>query len=104
MRPVKQSTEPPRSRSRLMAAAHVAVVLGLYAIGLVLGGGFATAPFPPDLPPRASNEERTPRLAPTTDRHPGVSTSAGGGETPVSTDQAAPWLVGDDGRVHWRVD
>ena len=87
MRPVKQSTEPTRSRSRLMAAAHVAVVLGLYAIALVLGGGFATAPFPPELPPRASNEERP-----------------GGGETPVSTDQAAPWLVGDDGRVHWRVD
>ena len=79
MRPVKQSTEPTRSRTEMpMKGAR---------------GCFNMATM-----------ATSPRLAPTTDRHPGVSTSAGGGETPVSTDQAAPWLVGDDGRVHWRVD
>jgi hypothetical protein len=51
-----------RRRIRRFIAAHLLAVTGVYGLALVIGGGFAAAPFPPDHPVVARSE-RVPMAA-----------------------------------------
>ena len=58
--PAAAATERKAARLRWFLVAHVVAVLAIYAAALHFGGGLAVAPFPPDLPARASRIVRAP--------------------------------------------
>lgn len=82
-------------RLRLFVAAHVAAPVVLYGLAMVVGGGLASPPFPPDLPhtrvalaapqPARTNAEAQPAAPPAAPRAAQA--------LPRAPDLEAPWVA-----------
>lgn len=106
MRSADKSRSQARQRIRRFAAAHLAAVLVLYAVALAMGGGYAAAPFPPDLPSHAKAAGMRASALPQVDEPQGAPTRSSDPLTVMhkTTDKPAPWWIDPDGRVHLRGD
>ncbi len=85
-------------RIRRFIAMHMVAVSLIYGIALVMGEGFAAAPFPPDevVVARADRLQPSPELRP--DVSPGASFDTGL-PLPQHHDIAPPWSVDPQGRI-----
>lgn len=100
----RSPTASARARVRVFVAAHLALVLALYALAVVAGGGLMPPPFPPEL-----HLVRVARSAP---QPPAVHdaplwvapAAAPDSALPQRIDPSPPWQVDAKGRVHWRAD
>jgi hypothetical protein len=93
-----------RPRLRLFVAAHVGVVLAIYALAWYVGGGFASSPFPPDVRPRAPASTRLLPTVRATDEAVDARASTSDLQARTSTDRPAPWRVDAEGRIQSRAD
>lgn len=86
----------PQSGPSIFIAAHVAALVLLYGVALVAGGGFASPPFPPELPVLASATVSTVSIP--ADRN-AVADAMPAVGLPANTDIAPPWTFDRDGRA-----
>lgn len=92
-----------RRNVRLFVGAHLVAVSAIFGLAVLVGGGVAPTPFPPNIrlaaaSPRALAE--TP--APAVERSPHRPTGEAAPPMPVRFDVAAPWVADVDGRVQLR--
>jgi|JI10StandDraft_1071094.scaffolds.fasta_scaffold1930642_2 hypothetical protein len=86
------SEDPGEARRlRLFVAAHVAAPVVLYGLAVVVGGGLASVPFPPDLP-HTRVALAHPQSAPTAVAVQPVTPSAAP-VLPRAPDIEAPWVA-----------
>lgn len=88
-------------RIRRFIAMHMVAVSLIYGIAVVVGEGFAAAPFPPDELIVANSDRPQPSPMPLADFRPLAPL---GTELPLPRhhDIAPPWSFDPQGRVHLR--
>ena len=96
--PQAASVERQAARLRWFLVAHVLAVVLIYAVALLVGGGLASAPFPPDLPTKATRAAAARAPAPPPTAKATVTEPRAALVLPsAAPDLAAPWA--QDGTV-----
>ncbi len=88
-------------RIRRFIAMHMVSVSLIYGIALVMGEGFAAAPFPPDEAIVARADRLQPLPEPRADISPRAQIDTGL-PLPQHHDIAPPWSFDPQGRLHLR--
>lgn len=98
-RPARTEVNSASRGTRLFIAAHMAGVSLIYGVALAIGGGFASPPFPPDLPSAASRLQALPAtpIGATQDAALQVAREI----EPASNDIAPPWTFDAEGRAQF---
>lgn len=85
-----------RARLRWFLAAHLAAVTALYATAVMVGGGLASTPFPPDLAHRATPKAQATPADTTLVTSAAAAAPRPAPALPSAPDLAAPWHHGGD--------
>lgn len=95
------ATPPRRHRAAtsIFVVAHVGVVVLLYGVALIAGGGFATLAFPPDAPAAADAHQGPLVEDQPVEQWPMAGASTGGLPT-ERIEVSPPWTSDADGRIH----
>jgi hypothetical protein len=98
-RPARTEVNSASRGTRLFIAALMVSVPLIYGVALAIGGGFASPPFPPDLPSGASRLQALPAapIGVTLDAAPQVAREF----VPASSDIAPPWTFDAEGRAQF---